>query len=63
MIAPDIDQTNRHTEVTFEIELFSPIDLDLNFIWDRIEQPETESGGNTPESDDFRISVGLASEY
>jgi putative salt-induced outer membrane protein YdiY len=63
VIAPDTDQTNHHTAATLEIELFSPIDLDLNFVWDRIEDPETEASGKTPDSNDFRVSVGLAIEY
>jgi len=63
LIAPDIDQTNHHSEVTFEIELTSAIDLDVNFVWDRIEDPETEADGTQPETDDFRLSVGLAIEF
>jgi len=63
VIAPDIDQTNHHSEVTFEIELTSAIDLDVIFIWDRIEDPQTESDGSTPETDDLRLSVGLAIDF
>ena len=63
VIAPDIDLTNHHTEVTFEVELSSALDLDVSFIWDRIENPETESGGKTPKRNDFRLSVGLAVDF
>ncbi len=63
LIAPDIDLTNHHTEATLEIELTSAIDLDVNFVWDRIEDPKTESDGNTPDKDDLRLSVGLAIEF
>jgi putative salt-induced outer membrane protein YdiY len=57
LITPDIELTNHHSEVTLEIELTSAIDLDLTFIWDRIEDPETESDGSTPDTDDLRLSA------
>jgi hypothetical protein len=63
LISPDTEQTNHHAEVTIEFELTGDIDLDVSFIWDRIEDPETESDGSTPDTDDFRLSVGLALEF
>lgn len=63
LITPDTEQTNHHAEAIIEIELTGDIDLDVSFIWDRIENPETESDGNTPDTDDFRLSVGLALEF
>ncbi len=63
VIAPDIALTNHHTEVTLEIDLTSLVDLDVSFIWDRIEDPATEADGSTPKTDDFRLSVGLALEF
>ncbi len=43
--------------------LTSAIDLDLIFVWDRLEEPEKDSNQETPDSDDIRISVGLAIEF
>jgi putative salt-induced outer membrane protein YdiY len=63
LITPDTEQTNHHAKVIIEFELTGEIDLDVSFIWDRIEDPETESDGNTPKTDDFRLSVGLALEF
>lgn len=63
LVVPETEQTNHHGEATLEIELTSVIDLDLSFIWDRIEEPERESGGDRPATDDFRLVVGFALEY
>jgi putative salt-induced outer membrane protein YdiY len=63
LISPDTEQTNHHAEATLEFELTGELDLDVSFIWDRIEDPETESDGNTPDKNDFRLSVGLALEF
>jgi putative salt-induced outer membrane protein YdiY len=62
-ISPDTGRTNHHSVTTLEVELTSVIDLDVSFVWDRIESPETESDGDTPKTDDFRLSVGLAIEF
>lgn len=63
LITPDTDLSNHHAVATLEIELTSVIDLDLKFIWDRIEGPEKDSGGKEPDSNDYRITAGLAIEY
>jgi putative salt-induced outer membrane protein YdiY len=63
LIVPDTEQTNHHTEATLELELTSIIDLDLTFVWDRIEDPERESDGSQPDTDDFRLTAGLGIEF
>jgi putative salt-induced outer membrane protein YdiY len=63
LIVPDTDQTSHHSDATFEIELTSAIDLDISFIWDRIEDPATDADGDTPDTDDFRITAGLGIEF
>lgn len=63
LIAPETDQTSHHSDVTFEIKLTSALDLDISFVWDRIERPDPDSSGRRPDSNDFRTSVGLAIEY
>ena len=45
-----------------EVELFSPVELDLSFFWDRVDDSEKEKNDDTPDSNDFRMSVGLAIE-
>lgn len=63
LIVTDLGATNHHAQTTLELELTSFIDLDVSFIWDRIEDPSQETSGAAPKSDDFRLSVGLAIEY
>jgi putative salt-induced outer membrane protein YdiY len=51
----------QHGIVTLEIDLTRRLDLDISFIWDRIGNPQTDSSGNVPRKDDYRLnlSVGL----
>jgi hypothetical protein len=48
-----------HFVSTFETELTSKLDLDLSFIWDRVQNPVAGEDGVVPQKDDFRITIGL----
>lgn len=63
LIVPDTHLTNHHSAATLEVELTSALDLDVSFIWDRIEDPARESDGSVPARNDFRLSVGLGIEF
>ena len=62
-ITPDTEKTNHHAEATLKLEVTGDIDLDLTFVWDRIEDPETDSKGKQPDTDDFRLNLGLALKF
>ena len=62
-IIPDTGRTNHHAVSRLEVELTSVIDLEGSFIWDRIEDPARDSDGTAPDTDDFRMTVGLAIEF
>lgn len=38
-------------------------EFDVSFNWDRMEPPESGSGGGRPKTNDFRTTVGLAIDY
>jgi hypothetical protein len=63
LVVTDLDKTNHHAESKLSFDVWGPVDFDLTFIWDRIENPETESDGSTPKRDDFRMTVGLAIDF
>jgi hypothetical protein len=45
-----------------EIELTSRLDLDLSFVWDRIQNPKPEENGTVPDRDDFYLFFGIGFE-
>lgn len=63
LIAPDTDATNHHARTTLEVELTSIVDLDVSFVWDRIERPQKNADGGRPKSDDFRLTAGLSVDF
>ena len=52
-----------HIIGTFESEITGSLDFDISLIWDRISQPSTDDKGNTPESDDYRLTIGVTYTY
>ncbi len=56
---PETRDTTQHLITTLSIGLWGDLDLDLSFQWDRIGEPRKNSSGETPDNDDFRMSVGF----
>ena len=48
-----------HALVMFSIDVWKDFDFDVSFTWDRVENPEPRADGSVPESDDFRMNVGI----
>jgi putative salt-induced outer membrane protein YdiY len=51
-----------HLETGFEFDLWGDFDFDVTWVWDRIQEPQEDAAGITPEQDDFRMifAVGLS---
>ncbi len=60
---PADGETSHHSVSTLSVELTTRFDLDLSFVWDRVEQPEPDSAGNRPEKDDYRMIAALAFDF
>ena len=62
LVTTDLGKTNHHGESVLSVDVWGPIDLDVSFIWDRIQSPP-ERDGDTPKKDDFRLLVGLEIDF
>jgi len=51
-----------HTITSLEYELSKTIDLDLTFLWDRIDDPTANELGEVAENDDIRVTLGIGIE-
>jgi hypothetical protein len=47
----------------FEFEFFGDFDLDVSWVWDRIQDPRQNSDGSFPEQDDFRMIFSLGYSF
>jgi len=52
-----------HMVAAFETELTRWLDLDISFVWDRIQDPQPNADGTEPKQDDFYLIVGLGIEF
>jgi hypothetical protein len=50
---------NHHAESILSFDIWGPLELDLTFIFDRVEKPVENADGDVPKSNDFRITMGL----
>ncbi|MCL1051444.1 DUF481 domain-containing protein [Shewanella abyssi] len=48
-----------HAIATLEIELTDMFDLDLSFVWDRINNPQPDANKLTPEPNDYQFIIGF----
>jgi len=63
IMTTDLDKTNHHFEAELSNDIWGSLDLDITFMWDRIEKPVTDDQGDTPKSDDFRLMVGFSASF
>lgn len=56
----DSANTNQGATLEFSLDVWGDVDLDVRMRWDRVGQPQPDSGGLVPEKDDFRFTVGLS---
>jgi putative salt-induced outer membrane protein YdiY len=60
---PDSDEYNHHLSTILSLDLIDSIDLDVTFIWDRVNKPLADVEGDLPSKDDLRLSVGLGFDF
>lgn len=59
----DSGSYQHHLLTTLSTELTGRLNLDVSFIWDRIQNPQVRADGSVPEKDDYRLMLGLGFEF
>lgn len=54
---------SHHAVSTLEFEIKRHLDLDVSFVWDYLQNPQTESNGAVPQRSDFRLNVGVGVKF
>jgi hypothetical protein len=55
--------TTQHGEIILSVELAKVFDLDMSWIWDRVENPTPKDDGTIPKKDDLKLSVGIGIDF
>lgn len=57
---PDTAANNHNMVTSLSVDLTDDLELDLSFVWDRVNQPAANVDGVVPKPDDFRTTVGVS---
>lgn len=60
---PDAKDTTMHGEATLSIEITRLIDIDISWIWDRVQNPKPNEDGTMPKKDDVKLTVGVGIDF
>jgi putative salt-induced outer membrane protein YdiY len=60
---PDPEDTAMHGEVILSIEITKIFDLDVSWIWDRVQNPQPNEDGTVPKQDDVKLTVGIGIDF
>ncbi len=60
---PKTEDTIMHGEVILSIEITRLFDLDVAWIWDRVQNPQENKDGTTPKKDDLKLTVGIGVDF
>ncbi len=56
---PDTEEYNHNLVLRVSVDLVANLQLDIAFVWDRVNAPISDGGGVLPEPDDYRTTIGL----
>ena len=54
---------SHHFVSTLEFEIKKLLNLDLSFVWDYLQNPQTEANGTVPEHNDLRLTLGIGVKF
>jgi len=54
---------SHHMVSTLEFEIKRHLDLDVSFVWDYLQNPQTEASGAVPEHSDLRLTLGVGVKF
>jgi len=60
---PTLSDYTSHFLIALSFDVIADLDLDITFVWDRVNEPRTAASGDTPLPDDYRLSVGIGFEF
>ena len=52
-----------HVITTLSSDLWADVDLDVSFVWDRVQDPRPGADGIVPKRDDYQLIVGIGYDF
>jgi hypothetical protein len=60
---PESGTYSHHAETTLKFDITKAFNLNVSFVWDRIQNPQREGDGAVPNKDDYRLNVGVGWKF
>ena len=63
VVKPEAGRYTHHFLTGLSIGSVGPLDVDVSFVWDRVQEPRDAPSGVVPEKDDYRLIVGVGFDF
>ena len=63
LVKPESGKYTHHFITGLSFDALGPLDFDVSFVWDRVQQPRPGSSGLIPKKDDYRLILGLGFDF
>jgi hypothetical protein len=63
LVKPEAGRYTHHFITGLSFDAFGPLDLDVSFVWDRVQEPRPASSGLVPKKDDYRLIFGVGFDF
>ena len=63
LVKPESGKYTHHFITGLSFDAVGPLDFDVSFVWDRVQQPRPGSSGLIPKKDDYRLILGLGFDF
>ena len=60
---PSTENYNHHLSTVISVDVIGDLDLDVTFVWDRLNNPPLSADNTRPEQDDYRLTVGIGYSF
>jgi hypothetical protein len=63
LVKPEAGKYSHHFITGLSLDAVGPLDVDVSFVWDRVQEPRPESTGLVPKKDDYRLIFGVGFDF
>jgi putative salt-induced outer membrane protein YdiY len=63
VLEPEAGRYTHHFLTGLSVDAVGPLDLDVSFVWDRVQRPRPEASGLVPKRDDYRLIFGVGFDF
>lgn len=63
IVEAEAGKYSHHFITGLSLDAVGPFDLNVSFVWDRVERPRPDSSGRVPKQNDYRLIFGLGFDF